>query len=1602
MGKKLKRFFALLLATCLTMSTVSVSSAAGSWQDTPLAPSETQFAESKTAQWTDDTKEYADVTLKVGGDSHGSVDVVVLLGGGMQGNRRTVDSAIKIFENVMKSDTSTVKLGLISLEKGQEIIVDLNSPEAVLDPETYDEFITEKFEYINNLPYGTTNLHSQLVEAKKMLDADTTVKPENKYMFVIATGRTYWFDDRNENQAMIVGKTGKLKNGEGGTENFYYYGAYTWQSLRGGHTSLYVVPNNNWDAYWTNVCKWVEADGDKYVYSPLFDKNDNEAYEKWYAKNSKDWRDLYNNGSGTRYGAVIINPKPTAANFIDGAVNGLPYGENNHAMNYERAQYESAKAYEALVDAGYNCYALCSETVYYQNDSIWMNSKGKSGLQLGHSFMNYLATLGGQEEAPILWDYEYDSNGEWTGGEVLDENFFIPVAEDILYTCSNGSTVVDYIGKNENGNFEFIENVEYLKLNVGGVDYTCAPAEAAKHIDESGEIAKSSYSFTSTAEGTTEPTFWLDYYYGDGKETERFVWTFGQTIYKNAPVSLTYRLKLEDKQEMPGTYTVFTNQYAVFNPVDSDGNTSQPELFERPELQYEVEGVNISAKKVWNDDKDRDGIRPEGIEIRLFIENQEDLGLGENENIDSINNTDIVEQVTLNAGNNWKYNWSNLRKFLGGKEIIYVVKEVNVPDNYEYESNYVPGETVVTDFVLTNTHELEKTKVSVKKEWVDANNQDGIRPQTVKVQLKANGKPQGDPVVLSGDEWQYTWENLLKNEAGKAIEYTVEEVDVPAGYTPTITGDAENGYTITNTHTPAVINIAVTKEWDDKDNVDNIRPTEVTVQLYEVYEGKETASGVPVTLNVANNWSYEWTELTKYRVGKEGELVVYEVKEVGTHEFYNENDNEPKIEKKVTETTNSFTITNTHTPFETEVTVTKEWNDKDNQDGIRPADIQIQLYADGAAKGNAVTLNADNNWTHTWTELPVNKKGENGENGIAIEYTVDELGTDKLKEIGYTKEEEITGDAENGYTITNTHTPAETQVTVTKVWEDAENQDNLRPTEITVQLYAGEKAEGKAVTLNVANNWTYTWTELPVNAAGKEIAYTVKETNVTNGYTPTTEVTGDAVNGYTVTITNTHTPAVITVDVTKVWKDGENVDNIRPTEVTVELYADDVAQGDPVTLNAANDWTHEWKDLTKYRVGKVGELVVYEVKEVKVPDNYKDTTDKKVTDTTNSFTITNTHKPFETEVKVTKVWEDDNNRDNVRPNEIQVQLYKDRTAKGEAVTLNKDNNWTYTWTELPVNKKGENGENGIAIEYTVDELGTEELAEIGYTKEPIEGDAATGFTITNTREIDKTEVSVQKKWDDNNDKFKLRPDSIQVQLYKFNDAGKMVPVQDAVTLDATNGWKHTFTDLPVNEKGKEGVAIRYTVKEVQTPEFYESTLSGTAKDGFTITNKLLRTTLTLTKRIDQTNPETATAIFRYLITGPENYRANVTINFENGTVKVDGVVQSPDDDLRDNIGFDEKGLTVTLENLQSGEYTITEYAARGYQLVQRADEDKEAPKASATAINGVQEKFKVTTTVDNPAEVYYWNRYKAPNDYTAVNRFSVNADGSLGISIKRK
>ena len=90
------------------------------------------------------------------------------------------------------------------------------------------------------------------------------------------------------------------------------------------------------------------------------------------------------------------------------------------------------------------------------------------------------------------------------------------------------------------------------------------------------------------------------------------------------------------------------------------------------------------------------------------------------------------------------------------------------------------------------------------------------------------------------------------------------------------------------------------------------------------------------------------------------------------------------------------------------ISVQKDWDDAENQDGLRPASVTVTLLADGTATNQTLTLSEDNNWQGQFSIADPQE---------GITYSVQEALVE-----GYTST--ITGTAAEGFTITNTHTPA--------------------------------------------------------------------------------------------------------------------------------------------------------------------------------------------------------------------------------------------------------------------------------------------------------------------------------------------------------------------------------------------------------------------------------------------------------------------------------------------------------------------------------------------------------------------------------------------------
>ena len=757
------------------------------------------------------------------------------------------------------------------------------------------------------------------------------------------------------------------------------------------------------------------------------------------------------------------------------------------------------------------------------------------------------------------------------------------------------------------------------------------------------------------------------------------------TVTSPALVAGTYKVK---EKTAPAGYELSTEEFTL--TVNSTTNVIQT-------VKDNPIKISVKATKQW--------VGPIGSAVTVHL---------------YADDVDTGKTVTLNAANNWEDTFTNLRKYKPGTttEIKYTVKEDAVA-NY----NGVVSGDMATGFTITNTN-TEKTTVKVTKTWV------GTPAASVTIKLLADGAEKETVTLTATDNWTHTFTNLDKYaNDGHEIVYTVDETPV-AGYAKDISGTAATGFTIKNTNT-ATINIPVTKTWV------GTAGTSATIKLLADGAEKET-----VTLTAADNWTHTFSNLPKFDT-TDGHEIVYTVDEVDV----------PNYTKGISGTAaTGFTVTNTITG-KVSVPVTKVWV------GPQASSAKVTLFADGVEK-DSVTLNATNGWAHTFTNL------DKYNNGTEIVYTVTEEPIANYDSV-------VTGNAANGFTVTNTNTE-KTAVDVTKTWV------GTPAASVTIKLFA-DGTEKETVTLTAADNWTHTFTNLDKYANdGHEIVYTVDETPVTN-YTKA--ITGDAANGFT--ITNTITGKV-NIPVTKVWVGPE------ASSAKVTLYADGVEK-DSVTLNAANNWVHVFSNLDKYNNGTE---IVYTVTEEPIA-NY----DSAITgDVATGFTVTNTNTE-KVAVDVTKNW--------VGPatDSVTIKLLADGVEVENAV-LTATDNWMHTFSNLP-----KYAADGHEIVYTVDEYDVP-----SYVK-AIEGTSTTGFTVTNTI-TGKVDIPVTKVW------VGPATDSVTVNLYA--DGVKV----DTVQLTAANQWKHTFANLDKYENGRE---IVYTVDEVLIPG-YKTKITGDVQTGFTITN----------------------------------------------------------------------------------------------------------------------------------------------------------------------
>lgn len=785
---------------------------------------------------------------------------------------------------------------------------------------------------------------------------------------------------------------------------------------------------------------------------------------------------------------------------------------------------------------------------------------------------------------------------------------------------------------------------------------------------------------------------------------------------------------------------------------------------------------NITLSTEWDDHDNQDGIRPEKATLQLTA-NDENCG----------------DPIELNAENNWTYEWKLLdAEDAEGNNIVYRVKAEN-PKEYTAK---VTG-SADDGFVVTYSHEIAKVSATANVTWDDAENQDGIRPASVSLQLKS--KVEGGEAVNVGDNvtvkadadgnWTKTWTDLPKYNAGKVIEYTVEESGLPEGYTITTTKDEETeAITLKNSYTPKGVDIAVSVNWNDADNQDGLRPEFVEAELY----AGDASTGKKVKLTADNEWKATFEGLAVNKNGKPIEYSLVSTKAEG-------------YEIKTTgSATEGLVLNYTHAVKTVDVKATVVWADGNNRDGVRPETVSLQLKADGENLGDVITVNEKSKWTKTWTGLGEYKAGKE------VVYTVEVVGL-KGGEDGYTAE--ITGDAGTGFTITATHVPAVAEIKASVNWDDAENQDAIRPEFVEAELYAGDVSTGKKVKLTADNKWTASFGEMDLKKDGKTIDYTLVATKV-DGYDCVVE--GSPAKG--LILKYSHTTYKTDVTVTTKWDDAENQDGIRPNTYSVQLTADGEAVGDAITLNEAGNFTKTWKGLEKNKAGKA---ITYSVKASDVAKGYEAV----VSSTESGIVVTLTHTPEVADIAVSAAWDDADNQDALRPASVEAEVLANGEATGNKVTLTAEGEWKATVKALPVYAAGQK------ITYTL-------KSDVdAYTSACTS--TADGLVLKFTHKTETVDVTLTTKWNDKENQDGNRPSSYSVQLMADG-----VKVGDLITLNAGNEFSKTWTGLQKNRTGKVGEAIVYTAEAtVPNPDLYETSVSGDAATGLVVTNTYVPATV---------------------------------------------------------------------------------------------------------------------------------------------------------------
>ena len=474
------------------------------------------------------------------------------------------------------------------------------------------------------------------------------------------------------------------------------------------------------------------------------------------------------------------------------------------------------------------------------------------------------------------------------------------------------------------------------------------------------------------------------------------------------------------------------------------------------------------------------------------------------------------------------------------------------------------------------------------------------------------------------------------------------------------------------------------------------------------------------------------------------------------------------LPKKYTQKQEGFNFTNTFSTDE-QITIDGQiiWDDYQNKLGYRPEKQRLILKQnDEMVTEKDVPITEDSN------DYLFDKLEKFDSNGNKFIYTVEQTNLPKK----YTQKQE-------GFNFTNTFSTDE-QITIDGqiIWDDYQNKLGYRPEKQRLILKQNdEMVTEKDVPITEDSN-DYLFDKLEkFDSNGNKFIYTVEQTNLPKEYTEKQE-------GFNFTNTFS-TDEQIAIDGQIIWDDYQNKFETRPEKQRLLLKQNDevVAEKDVSIIEDSNDYLFD--KLEKFDSN--GNEYFYTVEQTNLP--------KKYTEKQEGFNFTNT---FSTDEQITIegqiIWDDYQNKFDTRPESIQIQLYQNMHIVDTIDIIVSEKEIDY-FTFENLNKYDD---NGLEIIYE-----TEQKAIDNYQSKSNKNIITNSYR-SNEKEIIKTAI----KWNDFEDKLKMRPEKVTISVYQ-NEI-----LLNQTELTQNNDYNYTFSTL--EKYDKDGSEYNYRIEQEDIKKYH--------------------------------------------------------------------------------------------------------------------------------------------------------------------------------------